>query len=320
MAPDAFEVGGRRLTAKTFVIATGSRPAVPPVPGLDTVPYLTNETVFDLREQVPSLIVVGSGPIGSELAQAFRRLGSEVTVVDMASGILPREDADLAAVVHAQLVAEGIRFHFDCDARPRRGTRRRHRRDRQGQGRRGGNAARRRTCCSRRAAVLNVEGLGLDAAGRCHGRGRIVVDDRLRTSQLAHLRRSATPPAACSSRTSPSITRASCCATRSSGCKWTKPSSVLPWCTYTDPELARVGLSETEAKEGNVDHRVYRFPFEDIDRARAEGETEGFAKIVTDPEGQAAGRRHRRTARGRADRRVRSRAHARACPRRTSRA
>ena len=78
VAPDAFEVGGRTLTARSFVIATGSRPAVPPIPGLADVPYLTNETVFDLREPVPSLLVVGGGPIGCELAQAFRRLGSEV--------------------------------------------------------------------------------------------------------------------------------------------------------------------------------------------------------------------------------------------------
>ena len=90
VAPDAFEVNGRRLTAKTFVLATGSRPAVPPIPGLQDVPYLTNETVFDLREPVPSLLVVGSGPIGCELAQAFARLGSEVTVIDMAPRILTR--------------------------------------------------------------------------------------------------------------------------------------------------------------------------------------------------------------------------------------
>ena len=107
VGPDAFEVDGRRLTAKTFVIATGSRPAVPKIPGLDATPYLTNETVFDLREPVPSLIVIGAGPIGCEMAQAFRRLGSEVTVVDMAPQILPREDADLAAVVFAALAGRG---------------------------------------------------------------------------------------------------------------------------------------------------------------------------------------------------------------------
>ncbi len=112
VGPDAFEVDGRRLTAKTFVIATGSRPGVPQIPGLDTTPYLTNETLFDLREPVPSLIVIGAGPIGSEMAQAFRRLGSEVTVVDIATQILPREDPDLAAVVFAALEAEGVRFRL----------------------------------------------------------------------------------------------------------------------------------------------------------------------------------------------------------------
>ncbi len=88
VAPDAVDVDGRRLTARTFVIATGSRPTVPKLPGIETTPYLTNETVFDLREPVPALIVIGAGPIGSEMAQAFRRLGSEVTVVDVAQQIL----------------------------------------------------------------------------------------------------------------------------------------------------------------------------------------------------------------------------------------
>ena len=126
VAPDAFEVNGRRLTAKTFVIATGSRPVVPQLPGIDTTPYLTNETLFDLREPVPSLIVIGAGPVGCEMAQAFRRLGSEVAVVDIAPRILPREDADTVAVVLAALAAEGIRFHLGasilgiCGAQGRR--------------------------------------------------------------------------------------------------------------------------------------------------------------------------------------------------------
>ena len=287
VSPDALEVGGRRLTAKTFVIATGSRPAVPPVPGLDSVPYLTNETVFDLREQVPSLVVVGSGPIGSELAQAFRRLGSEVTVVDMASGVLPREDPDLAAVVHRKLVAEGIAFEFDATLASVAGG--------AGaidvtiKGKDGAERTLRAThlllAAGRR---LNTEGLDLEAAGVAMDRGRIVVDDRLRTSQrhiyvagdiagglqFTHL---AEHHAGIVLRHA--IFRM----------KWVKPSATVPWCTYTDPELARVGLSESEAKERNVEHRIYRFPFEEIDRARAEGETEGFAKLVTDPKGRILG-------------------------------
>lgn len=286
-APDVFEVGTRRLTGKTFVIATGSRPAVPPVPGLDTVPYLTNETVFDLREQVPSLIVVGSGPIGSELAQSFRRLGSEVTVVDMASGTLPREDPDLAAVVHAQLAAEGIRFRFEATLAGVSG--------RAGdiavtvKGKDGTEETLRGTHLLVAAGrKLNVDNLGLDAAGVAMERGRIVVDDRLRTSQshiyvigdaaggyqFTHL---------AEHHAGIVLRHAIFCL------KWTKPTSVLPWCTYTDPELARVGLSETEAVQHGVAHRVYRFPFADIDRAHAEGETTGFAKLITDPGGRILG-------------------------------
>jgi len=287
VAPEAFEVNGRRLTAKTFVIATGSRPSVPPVPGLDQVPYLTNETVFDLREPVPSLVVVGSGPIGSELAQAFRRLGSEVTVVDMAPGTLPREDPDLAAVVHEQLASEGIRFHFNATLTGVSGS--------AGaisvtiKGKDGAEQTLRSThlllAAGRR---LNTEGLGLEAAGVAMDKGRIVVDDRLRTSQ-SHIY--VAGDAAGGLQFTHLAEHHAGIVLRHAifKLKWVKPSNVLPWCTYTDPELARVGLSETEAKERNVDHRVYRFPFEDIDRARAEGETHGFAKLVTDPKGKVLG-------------------------------
>jgi len=287
VAPDAFEVNGRRLTAKTFVIATGSRPAVPPIPGIETVPYLTNETVFDLREQVPSLTVIGSGPIGCELAQAFRRLGSEVTVVDIAPSTLPREDPELAVVVHRQLVAEGIRFHFDTTIVNVAGT----------AGAiaatlRGKDGTERVLAASHLLVAagrrLNTEGLGLEAAGIALEQGRIIADEKLRTTnpnvfvvgdvagghQFTHV-----------------AEHHAGIVLRQAIFKlwWAKPAKVIPWCTFTDPELARVGLSETEAKQSNIAHKVYRFPFEEIDRARAEGETEGFAKIVTDPKGKLLG-------------------------------
>ncbi len=287
VAPDAFVVNGRTLTARTFVIATGSRPGIPPIPGLETTPYLTNETLFDVREPMPSLLVVGSGPIGCELAQALCRLGTAVTVIDIAPRILPREDADVAAVVARQLLDEGIVFHFESTVTQVRGTKgaitttvkhkdgTEHTID----------TTHLLLAAGRRA---NIEGLGLDVAGVNVDRGRIVVDAHLRTTnphvyvlgdvaggyQFTHV------------------------AEHHAGIVlrhaifrlwWAKPSPHIPWCTFTDPELARIGLSEAEAQERNVPHRVYRFPFDDIDRARAEGETEGFAKIITDPKGTLLG-------------------------------
>jgi pyruvate/2-oxoglutarate dehydrogenase complex dihydrolipoamide dehydrogenase (E3) component len=284
--PDAFEIAGRRLTARHFVIATGSRPTVPPIPGLADVPFLTNETVFALRENVPHLLIVGSGPIGTEMAQAFRRLGSEVTVADMGAGILPREDRDLADVVHRTLVHEGVRYHLGVKIESvagRRGDMRMTVREHDGAVRTlaGTHLL---VAAGRRA---NVENLGLEAAGVQVDNGRIVntalattnprisvIGDAAGGYQFTHV---AEHHAGIVLRRA--IFRMG----------WAKPAPVVPWCTYTDPELARVGLSEDDAKAQGIAHKVYRFPLEDIDRARAEGETEGFAKIVTDPRGKLLG-------------------------------
>ena len=286
-APDVFEVGGRRLTARTFVIATGSRPGVPPIPGLDAVPYMTNETLFDLREPVPSLIVIGGGPIGCEMAQAFRRLGTEVTVVDMGATLLPREDADLSRVVRAQMEHDGVGFHFNAkigriDGGPH---------DIRVSFESGDGTPQVVTATHLLVAAgrkVNIEGLGLDAAGVRVDNGRIVCDATLRT-------------------TNPRIF---VCGDVAGGAQfthiaghhagvvlrhaifrlwWTKPSVHIPWCTYTDPELARIGLSEAEAKRSGIEYKVYRFGFDEIDRARAEAETEGFAKVITDPKGTILG-------------------------------
>ena len=288
--PDRFEVNGRTLTARTFVIATGSRPGVPPIPGLDAVSYLNNESLFSLREPVPSLIVIGGGPIGCEMAQAFRRLGSEVSLVDMAAGILPREDGDLSRIVLEQMQHDGVRFYFNAkiarvDAAD--GSARAVRLSiKDGDGiDRVLEATHLLVAAGRR---VNIEGLGLEAAGVEVDKGRIKSDATLRT-------------------TNPRIY---VCGDVAGGAQfthiaghhagvvlrhaifrlwWAKPSVHIPWCTYTDPELARIGLSEDEAKKSGVEHRVYRFGFDEIDRARAEGETEGFAKVITDPKGKILG-------------------------------
>jgi pyruvate/2-oxoglutarate dehydrogenase complex dihydrolipoamide dehydrogenase (E3) component len=236
---------------------------------------------------MPSLLVVGSGPIGCELAQALCRLGTAVTVVDIAPRILPREDADAAAVVARQLQGEGIVSHFESTITHVRGTKGaitttvKHK-----DGTEHVIATTHLLLAAGRRA--NIEDLGLDAAGVSVDHGRIVVDAHLRTTnphvyvlgdvaggyQFTHV-----------------AEHHAGIVLRHALFKvwWAKPSPHIPWCTYTDPELARIGLSEAEAQERNIPHRVYRFPFDDIDRARAESETEGFAKIITDPKGRLLG-------------------------------
>jgi len=290
VSPLALDVGGRTITAKHFVLATGSRPAIPPIAGLAYVPYLTNQTVFDLREPVPRLVIVGAGPIGSEMAQAFRRLGSEVTVVDMANKILPREDADVAAVVQRQLEAEGVRYRLGITVggvmpgAPHAGRIRMTLRT--------ANGAVEQLAATHlllaAGRVPNVEGLGLDAAGVQLDNGRLVVDDVLvTTNPRIHAVGDVAgtfPYTHVAEHHADIVLRQTLLRT-----SWAKPSPIVPWCTYTDPELARVGLSETEARRHGIDYRVYRFPFAEVDRARAEGETEGFAKLVTDRTGRLLG-------------------------------
>ncbi len=285
-----FAVGSRKLTARNFVIATGSRPGVPPIPGLSEIPFLTNETVFKLNGPAPSLIVIGAGPIGCEMAQAFVRLGSKVTVVDLSPALLPREDADLAAVIRKQMEADGVQFYLGVTPTKAEGQ----------AGaisllvkQKDGNEIKLDATHLLVAAgrKVNIEGLGLEAAGVQVDKGRIVSDPTLRTAnkniyvcgdvagafQFTHM---AEHHAGVVLRNilNPLPIKFAKAETR-----------VIPWCTFTEPELARVGISEAEAKQQNIPHRVYKFPFEEMDRARAEGETDGFAKIITDPKGVVLG-------------------------------
>lgn len=283
--PDTFEVGGRRITAKSFVIATGSRPAVPPIPGIDRTPFLTNESVFALRENVPHLLVIGSGPIGSELTQAFRRLGSAVTVVDIAPTVLPREDRDLAQVVHRQLAGEGVRYHLGVHIVSVEGRRGDVRMMITKDGMPSTLTGTHLLLAAGRKA--NIENLGLEAAGVRVEQGRIVHEDLVTSNPRIYVIGDA---AGGHQFTHVAEHHAGIVLRRSIfRMKWARPSLVVPWATFTDPELARVGLSETEAKHQGIAHRVYRFPLDDIDRARAEGETEGLAKLVTAPNGRLLG-------------------------------
>jgi pyruvate/2-oxoglutarate dehydrogenase complex dihydrolipoamide dehydrogenase (E3) component len=282
--PGEVSVGETRIRARRFVVATGSMAFVPPVPGLGDLPYLTNETIFDIDRLPAHLLVMGGGPIGCELAQAFRRLGAQVSVVEMLE-IMPKDDPELVAVVRQSLLDDGIAL-FE-------------RHKVVGASKSGANLAleiekdgmRRRlegshllVAAGRRPQVAD---LGLDSAGIAHSDKGIQVDARLRTTnrrayavgdvvggpQFTHL---AAYHAGIVIRNA----------------LFRLPArvdlSALPWVTFTDPELAHVGLSEVAARaQGPI--RLLRWPLAENDRAQAEHLHRGFIKIVTNMRGRILG-------------------------------
>jgi pyruvate/2-oxoglutarate dehydrogenase complex dihydrolipoamide dehydrogenase (E3) component len=280
-APDTVEAGGT-IKARRFVLATGSRASHPPIPGLGDVPFLTNETIFERKAAPEHLIVIGGGPIGVEMAQAHRRLGAEVTVLQKGS-ILPKDDPDLVAIVRDRLTAEGVDLREGVDI----ASVQRH-----------GNGI---------AAVLsdgtriegsdllvaagrqaNVDGLGLEAAGIEFSPKGVISDARLRTTNRRVF-------AVGDVAGGPQFTHI---AGYHAGIVirnilFRLPAKVdysaLPWVTYTDPELAHVGLTEAQARESHKDIRVLTWNFEENDRAQAEREIEGKVKVLTLPNGRILG-------------------------------
>lgn len=273
------------MIARRFVIATGSSPLVPPIPGLDKVKYLTNETFFDLKEPPRRLMIVGGGPIGIELAQASARLGAEVTVLE-AMDPLAKDDPELTSVVLSALREEGV----DIRARTRvAGVRRV----------RGGIELALETADGKERIVgshllvaagrrPNVEGLGLEAAGVKYDRGGITVGANLKTSNS---RIYAIGDVAGSLQFTHMANYHAGLVVRNA--LFRLPVRVnlneIPWVTFTDPELAHVGMSEQQAREAGKPVNVLRWPYAENDRAQAERETGGFIKVVTDTRGRILG-------------------------------
>jgi pyruvate/2-oxoglutarate dehydrogenase complex dihydrolipoamide dehydrogenase (E3) component len=277
--------GEYRIKARRFVIATGSTPLVPPIPGLDSVPYLTNETIFDNQERLHHLLVIGAGPIGLELAQAHSRLGSRVTVLEAAKA-LGNDDPELTKVVLAQLAAEGVSVHEGTKVERVEG----------GLGR-----VRVHVAVGDEAHVVEgthllvavgrkpaTSDLGLEAAGIRHDGKGIKVNAGLKTSnrrvfaigdvagglQFTHV---------ANYHAGIVIRRA----------LFRLPAKVdtriIPRVTFTDPELAHVGLSEAEAAKAAGKINVLRWPYHENDRAQAERETKGHIKVVTARNGRILG-------------------------------
>ena len=276
---DRVEVGGQTLRFKRAVVATGARPTLPPIPGLDEAGALTNETIFNLTERPRRLGVIGGGPIGCELAQAFQRLGCEVVLMDMSPHVLPREDADAAAVVQDRLREEGVRLMLgvSIDGVEKNGNEKLVRVS-GAEGRAESVPVDELLVAAGRAP--NVEGLGLESAGVDHdARAGVRVDDFLRTSnprifaagdvcmdwKFTHAADAAAKI----------VVQNALFALGPFGRK--KLSDlVMPWCTYTDPEIAHVGRYEREIAEGCD---TYTVPLSDVNRAVLDGDAEGFVRV-----------------------------------------
>jgi pyruvate/2-oxoglutarate dehydrogenase complex dihydrolipoamide dehydrogenase (E3) component len=276
--PDALVVDGATLRFARAVVATGARPARPPIPGLAEAGYLTNETVFELARRPGHLAVIGGGPVGCELAQAFRRLGAEVTVLQAGTQLLGREDPDAAAVLHAVFAREGIRVVLGAEV-----TRVAVRDDRRRLEYRAGGTAGAIEADEILVATgrtPDVDGLGLEAAGVRHTAAGIVVDDRLRTTNP---RVYAAGDVCLRWRFTHAADEAARIVVQNAlfGLAGTRRASrlVMPWCTYTDPEVAHVGLSERDARERGIALDTFVQDLRRVDRAVTDGRTEGFVKV-----------------------------------------
>jgi pyruvate/2-oxoglutarate dehydrogenase complex dihydrolipoamide dehydrogenase (E3) component len=287
VSPHEVEVNGQRLRARNFVIATGSRAVVPKIKGIDSVPYFTNETIFDeLKRKPENMIVLGGGPIGCELAQTFRRLGVDVTIFQRGDQLLPREDRDVAEFVERRLINEGVRVVKNADARSvatsDTGKVALQLLDRQS-----GQLAEPTFFADALLVAAgrtpNLRSLDLKSVGIDITERGVHVNDYLQTSQrhiyavgdvigpflFTHMADAQGRVAVRNILVPFQFLRQK------------MDYSVVPWCTYVDPEVAHVGLGEKEAKGQNIDYDLFVVPLEDVDRAVVESEDAGFAKILT---------------------------------------
>ena len=284
VSPYQVRVGDTEIATRNIVLATGGRPFVPPIPGLEEAGYVTSDTVWELRELPRRLVVLGGGPIGCELAQGFARFGTEVTQVERNPHLLMREDQDVIDLLQAQFAAEGIRVLTNHAAERVETT----------------NGEKQLVCKAPDGTELaipfdlilvavgrapNTAGLGLEEIGVTLGeRGTVEVDEYLRTSvptiyacgdvagpyQFTHTASHQAWYAAVNPLFGPFK-------------RFKADYSVIPWTTFTDPEVARVGLNEQDAERQGVAFEVTRFDLDDLDRALADGEGRGFVKVLTPP-------------------------------------
>ena len=281
-SPKTIEVGGASLHFKRAVIATGARPLVPPVPGLAEAGFLTNETIFNLSELPRRLLVLGGGPIGCELSQAFRRFGTDVTLIEMSPHLLNGEDLDATQILSKAFEREGIDVRVETTAAnvsAQGGERLAKLVTLESNGQRETIAVDEILVSAGRAP--NVEGLGLESAGVGYDlRSGIVVDDHLRTTN----RRIFAAGDVCVSTPFTHVAEFTARTVIQNALLLpTKKLSSLtiPWCTYTSPEIAHVGLYPRDAEAQGIEIDTWVQPLADVDRAITDGDADGFVKIHT---------------------------------------
>lgn len=276
----SIRLSGKTYSAKNWVIATGSSPSIPPIEGLDKTPFITNKEIFSLDHLPKSMVVLGAGPIASEMAQAFSRLGTQVAVIQRSSQILSKEDKDMADHMMEALRSEGVTIHLNATVVSTKdlGTEReiiiKDREDKK-------TTLKAETILVAMGREANLAYLGLEGIGLEYDRKGLQVDDRLRTTHK-HIYAAG------------DVT-GSYLFTHAAGYEggivvsnaiFHLPRKVsytyLPWCTYTDPELASIGMNERAAKAAGIEYSVWTEAFKDNDRSLAEGEKVGKIKMILD--------------------------------------
>ncbi len=266
----------RKVSSKYFFIAAGASAMVPPIPGVDSVDYLTNHNLFDISQLPKELIIIGGGPIGTEMSQAFTHLGSSVTVVDMAPRIMMNDDPELVEILFKELKEQGVKYELEASVKEIQNHDSKVRVIIERDGKLQNVAGDSLLMATGRKP--NLEGLNLDAAGIEYTRKGITVNDSCRTSvkhiyaigdisgryQFTHM---------CEHMAKVATSRALL------KVPMKIDSKHVPWVTFTSPELAHVGATEKDLRENNVNFEVYKFPYSKIDRAITEGETTGLIKV-----------------------------------------
>ncbi len=285
ISPWEVSVNGERVTTRNIIIASGGRPALPPIEGIDKIDILTSDNLWEITEQPKQLLVMGGGPIGSELAQSFQRLGSQVTMVEALPRIMSKEDPEVSEAVANRFQREGIQLYtnhllvkFDVvDGQPVADLK--HLED---------NSIKqvefdRVICAVGRAANLNIE--GIDALQlETHKNGTLVLDEKLRTKYSnIYACGDIAGPYQFTHTASHQAWFATVNALFGKFKTFNVDYSVIPWATFTDPEVATVGINEREAKEKGIPYEVTRYDIDDLDRAIADGEDHGFIKVLTVP-------------------------------------